>query len=135
MVIAMTKGYSEQTAGAKLCIDLASDWAGECIADLKIEDNLFLMDYGEFWGKIIKDIQEKKTTSQISLIGNDLYSNDNQALIKNLSLHSSGQESVSTLMCAGSFYDQLVPNGFIDFGFSSLISVSLQRPCTGLTRR
>ena len=68
MVIAMTKGYSEQTAGAKLCIDLASAWAGECIADLKIEDNLFLMDYGaadggtasEFWGKIIKDIQEKK---------------------------------------------------------------------------
>ena len=127
MVIAMTKGYSEQTAGAKLCIDLASDWAGECIADLKIEDNLFLMDYGaadggtasEFWGKIIKDIQERKTTSQISLIGNDLYSNDNQALINNLSLHSSGQESVSTLMCAGSFYDQLVPNGFIDFGFSA----------------
>ena len=34
MVIAMTKGYSEQTAGAKLCIDLASDWAGECIANL-----------------------------------------------------------------------------------------------------
>ncbi|ABV50022.1 Hypothetical protein P9215_04061 [Prochlorococcus marinus str. MIT 9215] len=127
MVIAMTKGYSEQTAGAKLCIDLASDWAGECIADLNIEDNLFLMDYGaadggtasEFWGKIIKDIQERKTTSQISLIGNDLYSNDNQALINNLSLHSSRQESVSTLMCAGSFYDQLVPNGFIDFGFSA----------------
>ena len=41
MVIAMTKGYSEQTAGAKLCIDLASDWAGECISDLKVEDNLF----------------------------------------------------------------------------------------------
>ena len=127
MVIAMTKGYSEQTAGAKLCIDLASDWAGECIADLKIEDNLFLMDYGaadggtasEFWGKIIKDIQERKTTSQISLIGNDLYSNDNQALINNLSLHSLGQESISTLMCAGSFYDQLVPNSFIDFGFSA----------------
>jgi len=127
MLIAMTKGYSEQTAGAKLCIDLASDWAGECIADLKIEDNLFLMDYGaadggtasEFWGKIIKDIQERKKTSQISLIGNDLYSNDNQALINNLSIHSSGRESVSTLMCAGSFYDQLVPNGFIDFGFSA----------------
>ena len=123
----MTKGYSEQTAGAKLCIDLASDWAGECIADLNIEDNLFLMDYGaadggmasEFWGKIINAIKERNAASQISLIGNDLYSNDNQALINNLSLHSSGQESVSTLMCAGSFYDQLVPIGFIDFGFSA----------------
>jgi len=127
MVIAMTKGYSEQTAGAKLCIDLASDWASECIANLNIEDNLFMMDYGaadggtasEFWGKIIQDIREREITSQISLIGNDLYSNDNQALIKNLSVHSSGNESVSTLICAGSFYDQLVPNGLIDFGFSA----------------
>ena len=127
MVIAMTKGYSEQTAGAKLCIDLASDWAGECIADLKIEDNIFFMDYGaadggtasEFWGKIINVIKERNTASQISLIGNDLYSNDNQALINNLSLHSSGEQSVSTLVCVGSFYNQLVPNGFIDFGFSA----------------
>ncbi len=127
MVIAMTKGYSEQTAGAKLCIDLASDWARECIKNLNIEDNLFVMDYGaadggtasEFWGIIIKDIQKRKITSQVSLIGNDLYSNDNQALLDNLSVHSSGNESVSTLLCAGSFYDQLVPNGLIDFGFSA----------------
>ena len=127
MVIAMTKGYSEQTAGAKLCIDLASDWARECIRDLNIEDNIFMIDYGaadggtasEFWGKIIKDIQKRKITSQITLIGNDLYSNDNQALINNLSVHSSRNESVSTMLCAGSFYDQLVPNGLIDFGFSA----------------
>ena len=123
----MTKGYSEQTAGAKLCIDLARDWAGQCISDLNIKDNLFLMDYGaadggtasEFWKKIIKDIKERKTSFHISLIGNDLYSNDNQALINNLSIHSSCKELVSTLMCAGSFYDQLVPNDFIDFGFSA----------------
>ena len=127
MVIAMTKGYSEQTAGAKICIDLASDWASECIADLNIENNLFMMDYGaadggtasEFWGKIISDIQKRDTQNQISLIGNDLYSNDNQALINNLSVHSSVNESVSTLICAGSFYNQLVPNGLIDFGFSA----------------
>ena len=127
MVISMTKGYSEQTAGAKLCIDLADDWASECISDLKIEKNLFLMDYGaadggtasEFWAKVIKDILERKKTSQISLIGNDLYSNDNQALINNLSVHSSKNESVSTLICAGSFYDQLVQSGLIDFGFSA----------------
>ena len=127
MVIAMTKGYSEQTAGAKLCIDLASDWAGECISDLKVEDNLFLMDYGaadggtasEFWGKIINDIKGRNLNTQISLIGNDLFSNDNKALIDNLSVHSLGNDSVSTLLCAGSFYDQLVPNGLLDFGFSA----------------
>ena len=96
MAIAMTKGYSEQTAGAKLCIDLASDWGAECISDLNISENVFLMDYGaadggtasEFWGKIINNIQEKNQSAEITLIGNDLYSNDNQALINNLSIQS-----------------------------------------------
>ena len=123
----MTKGYSSQTAGAKLCIDLSRDWAIECISDLNVEDNLFLMDYGaadggtasEFWGNIIRDINGKNINTQVCLIGNDLYSNDNKALIDNLSIHSTGNESISTLMCAGSFYDQLVPNNFIDFGFSA----------------
>ena len=127
MAIAMTKGYSDQTAGAKLCIDLASDWGEECIADLKINENAFLMDYGaadggtasEFWGMIIKKIQENNKFAEICLIGNDLYSNDNQALINNLSVQSSSNQLVKTLLCAGSFYDQLVPSGFIDFGFSA----------------
>ena len=127
MAIAMTKGYSEQTAGAKLCIDLASDWGAECISALDINENVFLMDYGaadggtasEFWEKIINQIQAKNKSSEITLIGNDLYSNDNQALINNLSIQSKNNVSVKTLLCAGSFYDQLVPKGFIDFGFSA----------------
>tara|TARA_B100000900_G_scaffold400734_1_gene404678 strand:+ start:4 stop:1050 length:1047 start_codon:yes stop_codon:yes gene_type:complete len=125
MVIAMTKGYSEQTAGAKLCIDLASDWGLECINNLNSSSNIVLMDYGaadggtalEFWEQIIKVINNNKT--EITLIGNDLYSNDNQSLIKNLALHSQANKNVSTFMCAGSFYDQLVPTEFIDFGFSA----------------
>ena len=127
MAISMTKGYSEQTAGAKLCIDLASDWGAECISDLKVNESVFIMDYGaadggtatEFWGKIIEEIQTKNKYSEITLIGNDLYSNDNQALINNLSIQSKNNELVKTFLCAGSFYDQLVPNGFIDFGFSA----------------
>ena len=123
----MTKGYSEQTAGAKLCIDLASDWGAECISALDVNENVFLMDYGaadggtasEFWEKIINQIQAKNKSSEITLIGNDLYSNDNQALIKNLSIQSKNNELVKTLLCAGSFYDHLVPAGFIDFGFSA----------------
>ena len=127
MAIAMTKGYSEQTAGAKLCIDLASDWGAECISALDVNENVFLMDYGaadggtasELWKKIINQIQAKNKSSEITLIGNDLYSNDNQALIKNLSIQSKNNELVKTLLCAGSFYDHLVPTGFIDFGFSA----------------
>ena len=125
MSIAMTKGYSEQTAGAKLCIDLASDWGLECINNLNSSSNIVLMDYGaadggtalEFWEQIIKVINNNKT--EITLIGNDLYSNDNQSLIQNLALHSQANKNVSTFMCAGSFYDQLVPTEFIDFGFSA----------------
>tara|TARA_B100001287_G_scaffold175889_1_gene148278 strand:- start:147 stop:1199 length:1053 start_codon:yes stop_codon:yes gene_type:complete len=127
MAIAMTQGYSEQTAGAKLCIDLASDWGAECISALDLNENIFLMDYGaadggtasEFWGKIINQIKVKNESCETTLIGNDLFSNDNNALINNLSIHSKNNELVKTLLCAGSFYDQLVPTGFIDFGFSA----------------
>ena len=127
MAISMTKGYSEQTAGAKLCIDLASDWGKECICDLNINESVFLMDYGaadggtasEFWGNIINEIKAKNESSEITLIGNDLISNDNQSLINNLSIQSLDNKLVKTLLCAGSFYDQLVPTGFIDFGFSA----------------
>ncbi len=127
MAIAMTKGYSEQTAGAKLCIDLASDWGIECTNNFNNQNNVVLMDYGaadggtasEFWGQIIKKITDNNSNVDITLIGNDLYTNDNQSLIKNLSLHSLGHEKISTLMCAGSFYDQLVPSEFVDFGFSA----------------
>ncbi len=128
MAIAMTKGYSEQTAGAKLCIDLASDWGLECTQNLNIQDNnIVLMDYGaadggtatDFWRQIINKITFNKQDIDITLIGNDLYSNDNQSLIENLSIQSLGNEYVSTLICPGSFYDQLVPRSFVDFGFSA----------------
>ena len=127
MTISMTKGYSEQTAGAKKCIDLASDWGLECIENIQNKNNIFLMDYGaadggtaqDFWSTIIKKIQNKVELTEITLIGNDLYSNDNSALIDNLSIYSLKKDRVSTFLCPGSFYDQLVPSEFLDFGFSA----------------
>ena len=127
MAIAMTKGYSEQTAGAKLCIDLATDWGVECVESLQESNNYSLMDYGaadggtayEFWGDIIKSISGRHNKFTISLIGNDLLTNDNQTLIENLSKHSLLNDSICSFLCAGSFYDQLVPSEFIDFGFSA----------------
>ena len=142
MPIAMTSGYSEQTAGAKLCIDIASDWGLECIQNLNIRNNnVVLIDYGaadggtatDFWGQIIKTLIEYKSNIDISLIGNDLYSNDNQSLINNLSIHSLGNERISTFMCAGSFYDQLVPSEFIDFGFSATAMHWLNKKVETLT--
>ena len=127
MAISMTRGYSDQTAGAKDCIDKATDWASECINDIELGGNIFFMDYGaadggtamEFWQNIIDLSLGKNYDSEITLIGNDLFSNDNKGLLNNLSVHSLNNPRVSTFLCAGSFYDQLVPSEFLDFGFSA----------------
>ena len=127
MVISMTKGYSDQTAGAKVCIDLATDWGLECIESIPLEENSFIMDFGaadggtaiDFWRKILECISGRNKNSHISLIGNDLYSNDNETLLRNLSVHSSRHDLFSSLLCAGSFYDQLVASNFLDFSFSA----------------
>tara|TARA_Y100000589_G_C27188427_1_gene643691 strand:+ start:1460 stop:2512 length:1053 start_codon:yes stop_codon:yes gene_type:complete len=140
MAISMTRGYSEQTAGAKDCIDKATDWGLECINNIGEGKKIFLMDYGaadggtavEFWQTIIKEIDNKKPEIQVSLIGNDLYSNDNQELLNNLSFQSLGNDKVSTFLCPGSFYDQLVPNEFIDFGFSATAMHWLNKKVTSL---
>ena len=91
----MTKGYSDQTAGAKVCIDLATDWGLEWIESIPLEENAFVMDFGaadggtaiDFWRKILECISGRNKNSHISLIGNDLYSNDNETLLKNLSVN------------------------------------------------
>ena len=141
MAIAMTKGYSEQTAGAKLCIDLASDWGLDCVHNLNSKSNIVLMDYGaadggtasDFWKEVINKISINNKNVEITLIGNDLYSNDNQSLINNLSVHSLEKELISTLICPGSFYDQLVPTNFIDFGFSATAMHWLNKNINTLT--
>ena len=52
MVISMTKGYSEQTAGAKLCIDLATDWGLDCITGINSK-NILMMDFGAADGGLL----------------------------------------------------------------------------------
>ena len=126
MVISMTKGYSEQTAGAKLCIDLATDWGLDCITGINSK-NILMMDFGaadggtaiEFWSKLIKKVKISNPEAYVSLIGNDLFSNDNKTLINNISVHSNSYQNYSSFLCGGSFYDQLVPSEFLDFGFSA----------------
>ncbi len=140
MAISMTRGYSDQTAGAKDCIDKATDWGLECIASISTNKSICLMDYGaadggtaiEFWQKIINNINYKKPNLDIALIGNDLFSNDNLGLLDNLSFQSKANDKVSSLLCAGSFYDQLVPNNFIDFGFSATAMHWLNKKVTSL---
>ena len=137
----MTKGYSDQTAGAKVCIDLATDWALECVETIpRLGKKIFLMDFGaadggtaiEFWDKIIRSLSFKGKESHISLIGNDLYSNDNETLSKNIELHAANNKLFSSFLCAGSFYEQLVPSDFLDFGFSATAMHWLNKKVTSL---
>tara|TARA_Y100001978_G_scaffold63608_1_gene57018 strand:- start:235 stop:1284 length:1050 start_codon:yes stop_codon:yes gene_type:complete len=127
MSISMAAGYSEQTEGAMLCIEAAKDWALECVSSLPNRDRHVFIDYGaadggtakEFWSTILSETKLLFPRTELTLIGNDLPSNDNQALVDSLNYQYSLNKSINTYLCARSFYDQLSSTGSISFGFSA----------------
>ena len=94
MAIAMTTGYSAQTEGALLCIEAASDWALTCVNQLAVADSHVLIDYGAadggtavgLWKQVLDRLHANQPKAHLTLIGNDLPSNDNIALANNLAL-------------------------------------------------
>ena len=94
MAIAMTTGYSAQTEGALLCIEAASDWALTCVDQLAAADSHVLIDYGAadggtavgLWHQVLDRLHANQPQAHLTLIGNDLPSNDNVALAENLAL-------------------------------------------------
>ena len=94
MAIAMTTGYSAQTEGALLCIEAASDWALTCVDELAVADSHVLIDYGAadggtavgLWNQVLDRLHANQPKAHLTLIGNDLPSNDNIALANNLPL-------------------------------------------------
>ena len=127
MSISMAAGYSEQTEGAILCIEAAKDWAIECISSLPKIDRHVFIDYGaadggtakEFWSDILSKSKSIFPSSGLTLIGNDLPSNDNEALVNSLNYQYEVDKDINTYLCARSFYDQLAASGTISFGFSA----------------
>ena len=127
MSISMAAGYSEQTEGAMLCIKAAEDWALECVSSLPNLDRHVFIDYGaadggtarEFWSTILSKTNILFPRSELTLIGNDLPSNDNQALVDSLNYQHSVNKNINTYLCARSFYDQLSSSSSVSFGFSA----------------
>jgi len=127
MAIAMTTGYSAQTEGALLCIEAASDWALTCVNNLPQQNSHVLIDYGAadggtavgFWHQVLDQLHTKQPHAHLTLIGNDLPSNDNTALANNLSLQIARPPKPTVLVSARSFYEPSVAPETVSFGFSA----------------
>ena len=127
MSISMAAGYSEQTEGAMLCIEAAKDWALDCVSSLPKLDRHVFIDYGaadggtarDFWSELLSKAKIIFPTSELTLIGNDLPTNDNQALVNSLNYQYEIDRNINTYLCARSFYDQLSSSGSVSFGFSA----------------
>ena len=127
MAIAMTTGYSAQTEGALLCIEAASDWALTCVNQLAVADSHVLIDYGAadggtavgLWNQVLDRLHTNQPKAHLTLIGNDLPSNDNVALAKNLALQTPRDPKPTVLVSACSFYKPTVAPNSVSFGFSA----------------
>ena len=127
MAIAMTTGYSAQTEGALLCIEAASDWALTCVDNLAAQNSHVLIDYGAadggtavgFWHQVLDRLHANQPNAHLTLIGNDLPSNDNVALAENLALQIPRAPKPTVLVSARSFYEPSVAPGTVSFGFSA----------------
>ena len=127
MAIAMTTGYSAQTEGALLCIEAASDWALTCVNQLADATSHVLIDYGAadggtavgLWNQVLDRLHANQPTAHLTLIGNDLPSNDNVALAENLALQIHRAAKPTVLVSARSFYEPSVAPDTVSFGFSA----------------
>ena len=127
MAIAMTTGYSAQTEGALLCIEAASDWALTCVDQLTAQTSHVLIDYGAadggtavgLWHQVLDRLHANQPDAHLTLIGNDLPSNDNVALAENLALQIPREPKPTVLVSARSFYEPSVAPNTVSFGFSA----------------
>ena len=123
----MTTGYSAQTEGALLCIEAASDWALTCVNQLADATSHVLIDYGAadggtavgLWNQVLERLHANQPTAHLTLIGNDLPSNDNVALAENLALQIPRAAKPTVLVSARSFYEPSVAPDTVSFGFSA----------------
>ena len=127
LAIAMTTGYSAQTEGALLCINAASDWALTCVDKLAAQSSYTLIDYGAadggtavgLWNQVLDRMHVRFPEAHLTLVGNDLPSNDNVALAENLALQLPRDPQPTVLVSCRSFYERLMAPGSVSFGFSA----------------
>jgi hypothetical protein len=127
VAIVMTKGYSAQTEGARLCINASLDWALAAVEELRSIPHHVLIDYGaadggtavEFWQQVLDRLHHRQPEAHLTLIGNDLPSNDHAALAANLVLQTVRPPKPTVLVSPCSFYERSVAPDSVSFGFSA----------------
>ena len=140
MAIAMTTGYSAQTEGALLCINAASDWALACVDQLAAQSSYTLIDYGAadggtavgLWHQVLDRLHERQPQAHLTLVGNDLPSNDNVALAANLAQQLQRPPNPTVLVSCRSFYEPLMAPESVSFGFSATAMHWLSRSAGAL---
>ena len=116
-----------QTEGALLCINAASDWALTCVDQLSAQTSYVLIDYGAadggtavgLWSQVLDRLHANQPKAHLTLIGNDLPSNDNVALAENLARQIPRTPKPTVLVSARSFYEPSVAPDTVSFGFSA----------------
>jgi len=92
-----------------------------------VQDSHVLIDYGAadggtaigLWQQVLDRLHANQPEAHLTLIGNDLPSNDNVALAANLALQISGTAKPTVLVSARSFYEPSVAPNSVSFGFSA----------------
>ena len=86
-----------------------------------------LIDYGAadggtavgLWHQVLDRLHANQPDAHLTLIGNDLPSNDNVALAENLALQIPREPKPTVLVSARSFYEPSVAPNTVSFGFSA----------------
>ena len=71
------------------------------------------------WNQVLDLLHANQPSAHLTLIGNDLPSNDNIALANNLALQINRDPKPTVLVSARSFYEPSVAPNSVSFGFSA----------------
>lgn len=136
-VISMSRNYSDDTLGAKVCLDRATALLESAAQTVPVSDGVFVMvDYGAADGGTALDLWRAARAAALAradvhtfhLVANDLPSNDFNALTTSLDTFASECSDTTVLMSPRSFYHRAMPARQVHLGFSAT-AMHWRMPC------
>ena len=127
MAIYMASNYSQNTLGAKLCIEAVGDLVTNAIQSIQDCPQVKLADYGiadggttqELWQQVFSTIKKQNEGVFLEAIFSDLPSNDFNALGQTASCLIEDEKNLVVSMVPHSFYQPICFPNSLDFGFSA----------------
>lgn len=128
MALAMTLNYSDDTDGARVCLERSMDLLASAVASApSLEGTLRVVDLGAAdggtamtaWRNIVEQALARSDVSQVEIIANDLPGNDFNTLGQNLNRLAGGRDSVLVSMVPRSFYEACARDGEVSLFFSA----------------